>query len=909
MMNIRGLVIRTVQVVVLSACGITMAYATTDPSDPAVNHTVTRSDVAVFVADGDNTAGTEYSASDDMVETSGQDENFLEAQVYTQRYRDPATGDEQLRVFFSVHDIDANNGDRVEFYFDQLHNHGSFGDTSLDEDKMLRIERNDCTPPSCNFNLISRDGTGAFSGSGSALPISNAQVKAIVPTAYATPGFEAGWTGEFALTPADLGWSYFPQALGFYVIVRSGNQNAVSAAHPLPTSPAAPEVSYPGAANVDAWVTEADDWGNLKMRYPIDYALVLDYSGSMTSMDGLSTNRWVRAKRAADLFVAALGLFKSNMLDDQVSVSQYSWSCSGNNSSGDTTGAVSGIGSSPGRTDIPGPPTGTDSFTSGNADNPAGNNCTPIKNGIDFALANQLDTATCLTGKKDCITILMSDGFHNMPPVDVPFDPDSDFSASDKEATQIRTVALGPDGSAGTDLLAEISTAFNGGTPYLYEGKYNQVSTFPDLLQAYIETLQTPLNINQVPAVGVTYSPGAPDKLVFIGVWDDASQASSLQINCGGCGDTQTDYVNTHIGYAAAVFDNPTAGASWQISGASGGTSPNNEFVLADMRVLAEFLVEQKPYAAGDPILLQVKLLDKGQPIAGADVSVEVARPGEGLGNYLSTVQDDCSAGTPSIPKIGDDKLFAGHGLAAFAPGGNFAGSSAGVPGSAAGTSSGDPLPGRYALAAYHFQRCGKEGLDRNNLPGTKLYDDGSHGDLVAGDGIYSLAYTDTDLEGSYTFRFFALGKTTDNLDFGRMRTLSQYVGIEPDPASTASQVQNGPVVNGLQTKLYYFLPRDGLKNYLGPGFSHKYKATTSAGQLYGSIMDLNNGYYVQAVRIARGGPEPTVTITSTDGCFKKTIGPGADGGKPPVEKLIKWLILIIIVLLLLLFWCWLRKR
>lgn len=889
--------------------------ATTDPLDPLVNHTVTRTDTTVFTADGVNTGGTEYNDADHMLELGGSD--YMEAKVYYKRYRHSATGQEELRIYFSVHDIAEDSDDRIDFYFDRLHNHGSTGDAELNEDLLLRITRNACSPPSCSFSRISRS-DGVFGGTGSAVNIINAVVSINNAGEYAgaETGFQLGWTGEFTLTPANLGWSYFPQDLGHLVIARSEGQNAISSANGLPGSPANPSATYPlnGGSIVSANNTAAN-WGNLKLRYPIDYAVVMDFSGSMLLTDEGTETRWTQAKRAADLFVASLGLFKSDMLQDQISISQYSWSCSDDDSSGDSTGAVSGLGGKLTPGDIPAVPTGTSSYTSDNGVDPDWNNCTPIKAGIDYSLANQLNIAgSSADDKQDRIMILLSDGLHNTPFADVPFVPSTDFSSDEKAFTQVRTVALGDDGFADTTLLAEISTAFNGGTAYTYEAKYNQTSSFSDLLTAYLETLQAPLTINQVPKTGADYNPGAPDKLVFIGVWNNPANAVDLTLTLNGVVVNSSDYdsyVNTGVGFAAIAVDAPVANGAWEIG--STGALPDNEFVLADLRILARFLIEQKPYAAGDPMLLQVSLLDNGEPVSGADVTVEAAVPGEGLGNYLTTVGDDCEAHDPSIPKYSrDDQLILTHKTVGV----NAAGTPAATQPAAL---AGDPQTGRYALSAYHFERCHKEGLDRNNLPGTKLYDDGTHGDLLADDGIYSLSYADTLLEGTYNFRFFALGTTTDGTEFARMRVVSQYVGIEPDSSSTATTVQPGPVIGGLASQLFYFLPEDALGNYMGPGFSHKFKVSTSTGYLYGDVIDLQNGYYLQTVRYAAGGSNPVVTITTTDGCFEKVVSIEGEHGSsacPPACATADyyywcWIIcvLIILLLLILLLICWLRKR
>ena len=870
-----------------------ISFATTNPIDVNTNHTVMRDNSITFTADGVNTGGTQYSSAE-MVELGGS--LYMEAKVFMKRYRS-GSGDEELRIYFSVHDTSNDSGDSIEFVFDRLHNHGSGISDSAAEDVMLRIRRTSCgAPGSCSIERISRSG-GLFS-TGSQISISNAQVIADHAGEYSTAdsGLQSGWAGELVLTPADLGWGYFPQVVGLLITAKSDGANAITNADGSGGAPA-PQASYPfnnacsPTTSLDCNLNNvnAADWANLKLRYPVKYAVTLDNSGSMLAMDSGTDNRWTRAKRAADLFSATLGLFKDpyNMFDDEISIAQYSWSCSGNNATGDTTGSVPGIGAGTALVDVSNPPTGTSSLTSGNSADPAGNNCTPIRRGVEFALNDQLSFVNPLPAdriKEDRIAILLSDGLHNMPPAHVPYNPASDHTAAEKAFSQVRTISIGPDGIADTTLLANIATAFNGGIAYTHEAKYNQTDAFDDLLRAYLEALQAPLAINQVGEVGGFYNAGAPDKLVFIGVWNTASDASQLVVKRNFISMTPVaHYENTHIGYAASVYINPDSpgddlSGSWEIDGASGGTAPDNEYVLADLRVMARFLVEQKPYNAGESLLLEVNLKDMASPLLGAEVSVEVAKPGEGLGNYLSTVQQNCEKKNPQLPSDEDDDIrLSCYGLTnvpgclpAKTPTRENAFTS-----TVSVTGSNDPIPGRYALAEYHFNRCEKDGLDQDTLPGLKLYDDGSHGDSIANDGMYGLSYANTDLEGSYTFRFHVRGTTSDGLKFSRTRMLSQFVGILPDEDNSEVTSLSGSVIDGWQVLSVYFLPRDQKGNYVGPGFAHRYKVTIQGGNLDGSLQDLNNGTYLQQVRYSENGRKPTVTFVDEEGGFEKIVNLG----------------------------------
>lgn len=831
------------------------ATANADFGMPFEEHVALRVDAAsVGAVDGDNTAGTEYTAAER--ENAGGS-TFLDAQVFFKRVVD-AMGNETLRIYFSVND-ESNPVtaplDSIGFYFDELHNHGTAtfpsapGETL--EDVEVMIFRNDCghgAHPKCSADRRVRSSNGTFEIVATSINFTtDAAVKSNAPGEYTTSLNPLGWTGEFELTPADLGWSTFPPIIGLLVHATSENQNNIGAG----TSSGAVSVSYPFSGSSVVTNMAAGDWSNFKFRYPIDFALVLDYSGSMLSNDGLTENRWSRAKRAADLFISTLGLFKRDTVGDRVSASQYSWSCSGNDTSGDTTGPIAGAsGIGTGLVLAPNAPVGPNGFITNNAVDPPGNNCTPIQRGVEFALNNQLQFPTT-PPKRDRVTILLSDGFHNMPPMNSGFRtaPGAAFNADQQNFMQVNTVALGPDGSAGTQLLDQISDEFTGSS---FDAKYNNVITgsVGALFEAYLSALEDPFSINQVDHDGLgKYSPGAPDKLVFIGVWNDPTSATALQLELDNspfsCSSPSVSIENTKIGYAACIVDNPSANGLWEFA----GTMPDYRFVLADLRIAARYLVEQGDYSAGEPILLRVRLTDNGQPLVGAEASVEEARPGEGLGNYLSTVQKDCSFDSPPFPGGGKirDPIPTNQGS---------------IPGSlsrAATSTVGDPPSGRYALAANHFDRCQIEGLERKSLPGLKLFDDGTNGDTVAGDGIYTRLIP-TDLEGTYTFRFHIRGTAVDGIQFARTKTISEFVRIKSESDSSETVVRQGGMTNGNQNTSIYVLPRDPNGNYLGPGFDNQVHFKIKDATPIGGVQDLRNGIYGQGVKYNPRTDRPVVT-------------------------------------------------
>jgi hypothetical protein len=774
---------------------------------------------------------------------------------YMKTYRtwNGATLDEQIEMYFEVSVASATT---ITVDLDIDHNHSHASPSGTDVDRRIVITRGGSTQV---FKVTSTGSSGTQLSS----------------TAQANRNDPTLWTAEIQLSTSDLGLTVIPSVMGMYIGLNT-----------------TPVTNYPFGASP----TSMNFWAHVLTRHPTDFAIVLDNSGSMLSVDGLpppDNSRWARLKRATDLFAAALALFRDPILVDRIGISQYSWTC-GDPMNGDHTGDVQGLTSSLTFVNVPAVPTGsTASFTSANTVDPAPDNCTPIERGLTYALMEQGNFDATTDPLRDRMVILLSDGLHNMPSVGFNY---SAFSPKQEALVQVQTVAIGPDGVVNTLLLDNIANNFNGKTPD--RARYTNTATFAQLLRAFIETLEGPFAINFVDVNAGTYSPGPADKLVFIGVWNNRMSAQNLVVQQGGATRTGTPFVSQKTGYAMAVFTNPSP-TGWSIAGPSGTAAPDAVYVLADLRVYAEFIVEQRRYAAGEPMLLAASLRDQGSPVIGADVTAEIDAPATGLGNYLSTVQEDCSFGRPRLPdRFGVDstKLSAVNARAA---------ATASRPAAPAAQ---DPLPGRYQLAAADFARCKMAGLGRDSLPGQHLFDDGSHGDLIAGDGVYTLAFGGTGLEGTRNFVFHVRGRTTDGIDFTRTRRLSRYVGIVPDANATDQAIQSAGTINTLRVANVFFLPRDRLGNYLGPGFAGDFEVRSIGGELVGAVSDLENGYYRQTVRYSARGPEPIVTVAMPGTTFKKIID---FHPRPLISRIaLKWLCLVIIaILLLLLLWSLKRGR
>jgi len=648
------------------------------------------------------------------------------------------------------------------------------------------------------------------------------------------------WTLEFHLSASDLGLNTLPALIGLYTEVTGGALITI----------------YPTALTGEpaTSVLNRNTWAHVRTRNPADFAMMLDASGSMLQTDGTPETRWQRATRATDVMAAALSLFNDASFVDQIAAAQYSWGC-GN---GDLTGPLP-VGNT-WKTIITGAPT---KLTQGSSP-PMPGNCTPIQRGLDFAINSEGGTAAGPANLgRDRIVVLLSDGLHNKP--SATFDLNAPEFAGKHDLVQVITVAMLPDGTGGTMLMDQITDAFRGPP---YKARYNNVIQFADLLQVYLEPLEDLHAVNFVSRdADLKFRPGQAAKLVFLAAWNTAAQASALTVvNDAAPTGPIIPFFDQTTGYAAAVATAPPATGGWTVTAA--GSAPDAVYLIVDMQVYAQFLVEQRQYSAGEPVLLTVDLRDRGSPILGADVTFSMDRPGMGLGDFLSTIQSNCAFAEPKVPPPPPrpDSLRLGVGLAR-------AGRAASVTGTG-----GDPLPGRYQLAADDFKRCGPNLLGRLQDAGIRLHDDGIAPDKKKDDGVYAYAFTPPE-EGSYNLTFRVSGNTTDGGPFRRSYRLSEFARITPTAKATSQIVQNGGIVNGRQVTHVLLLFRDSLGNFVGPGLADLFKITVVGAHVPDSLSDLGNGYYRISLDYAPGGPEPVVSVRIPGSTYEQRIdlSPGHD--------------------------------
>ncbi|MBV6506419.1 MAG: hypothetical protein ILNGONEN_01996 [Syntrophorhabdaceae bacterium] len=184
----------------------------------------------------------------------------------------------------------------------------------------------------------------------------------------------------------------------------------------------------------------------------------------------------------------------------------------------------------------------------------------------------------------------------------------------------------------------------------------------------------------------------------------------------------------------------------------------------------------------GDRSMLKVHLVDGGKPLIGAKVVARCDQPSKGFGNVMHDNPVDLKKVKP-ISQYGDS------------------------------------LKPLQLKVTFLQQKLGKNFMPRKSQRIT-LYDDGTHGDDQANDGVYANSFGDTKVPGSYSFHLVA-----SNVLIGSVKTTREWTKV------LHSEVNINPTYSIVDVKLVsktvegwrYLVkvaPRDRFGNYMSPGHS-----------------------------------------------------------------------------------------
>jgi hypothetical protein len=225
----------------------------------------------------------------------------------------------------------------------------------------------------------------------------------------------------------------------------------------------------------------------------------------------------------------------------------------------------------------------------------------------------------------------------------------------------------------------------------------------------------------------------------------------------------------------------------------------------------------------GDTLRITARLSEAGRPVAGlSDVSARVTRPVDGRGNWFAK-HLPTAAQLERVPALrGSERL--------------------------------SPIE-RRARAISEILKVPYPGLTDAGV--LRLYDDGSHGDEKAKDGVYTGLFTDTGREGSYAFHITASGPTAAGNAFDRDVVVQRYLKVRPTLAQSAVTL----AASGIGRARATVKPMDALGNFVGPGYAATLRLTPSRGRMQGRVQDHGDGTYSQILALPKGVSAKTVSV------------------------------------------------
>jgi von Willebrand factor type A domain len=629
------------------------------------------------------------------------------------------------------------------------------------------------------------------------------------------------------------------------------------------------EPACPGAP--DPACTLHFSTGALTPRANTSTELIFDISGSMalaaTATD--PTSRIQRLKEAANAFLQAYQLH--TMLGDELGAVVFSTTASSLTTG--TPNFVSGSDPDAVNTKVQGPI---------NAQTPT--NSTAIGEGLTMAKSLGFDAGPAANTKW---AILFTDGEQNVPP------PTGNVAATSGATSQV-TVG-GTTYSIGTNKLANpgqvticpVTAGLQTSNGFILQqsiadalcNSHNGYVGMPQDFATYFQQLFTTvlkgdkLEISRDIAGSVTTTPS----VTFVGNKQDISftitvthapdaEGASYRLVAPD-GTTVPLILHRFGGGSVAKVQLPVVigkkqiatRGSWKVvfDPKTFGTTPDYHLIVANDNptISTTFTTLGNDLGTGDPLQVQAAVLDKGKPLTNAKVTVDIAGPNIGLGNFLSKTAargdppnifgDSASAAQRKLMTLEADKnnsKYLGIGsrptqsLHYCAPG-----------------------KGRIIDDLHKVLNISSKDCDRTKPP----HEPGgpAPGATTTG-GVYTTTFTQSTMEGHYFFTFHAKGTSADNGPFERTWKVSLFVTPHADAAHTPILVESldrdstGAIIARLKVT-----PHDQLNNFVGPGYQTS-MAFLNGNKPTGQVNDnLDGSYEVQRVITAAGDSKVTLEI------------------------------------------------
>jgi hypothetical protein len=222
-----------------------------------------------------------------------------------------------------------------------------------------------------------------------------------------------------------------------------------------------------------------------------------------------------------------------------------------------------------------------------------------------------------------------------------------------------------------------------------------------------------------------------------------------------------------------------------------------------------------------------------------------------------------------------------------------------------------------FALANFADKRF----IDERKTGSMKLVDDGTNGDRVAGDGIYTALLPKSAIDGVYKYRLDlkALNPVL-RACLWREERLSRLVAIALDPAVLAKNlvwqevskvptfdprvtaIEAQPKRTGYERRWAMFTPQDAAGNYAGIGLTDEMRFDVRDADIIGPVIDNWDGSYMVAIDHRRS-EQPTVAVTYGSVTTPAVAAPAPMGVIPWWQLVFAALLFIAVMLLGLILW------
>lgn len=354
----------------------------------------------------------------------------------------------------------------------------------------------------------------------------------------------------------------------------------------------------------------------------------------------------------------------------------------------------------------------------------------------------------------------------------------------------------------------------------------------------------------------------------------------------------------------------------WTLSLSGGDSIPNNNDtqysynVLVQSPVLTEPQFPKATLLTGMQFLMEMQLAGVcAERLKGLTVTLDYDLPAESFGTYLAKNRIDPSWVFEKLL----NKDLAQRPLISEANAQERAKHKR-VPDTIMGEPATLVQKKAYALANF----SDKPFTNKRSKETIQLYDDGTHGDKKANDGIFSNQMPKLAYEGVHNF-YIKVNELKPKRKgcVNREIKVAKYVDIMLSSELISKNVQwaelapslffdpsvwekvSGPAHEGYERRAVIYTMQDALGNYGGPGLGRKIKFTTKSAELIGPVVDNWDGSYIQVIQYKKGDV-PSVTV-SARGITTSAI-PMPSEEKLPIVPPFVWVLLVLVLIAVVVF-------